>query len=170
VIGDAVIGDGTTIGPNCVIEDGVSIGTDCFIGPNCSIGQVGFGYEREPDGEVALIPHLGGVQIGHRVHMGANSCIDRGTIGDTIIEDDVKIDNLVHVAHNVIVGRGAFLIANSMIGGSVRIGKNAWIAPSATVINGRQVGNDAVVGLGAVVIRNVAPGETVVGNPARSIS
>ena len=80
-------------------------------------------------------PHIGGVEIEDRVEIGSNTCIDRGSIGNTIIGSGVKIDNLVHVAHNVVIGSNSIVIANSMIGGSTCIGSGVWVAPSVSIIN-----------------------------------
>jgi len=168
------IGRGVAIGPDTVVGAGahilhdVVIGRHVRIGAGTVIGSVGFGYEETEDGWLRL-PHLGSVVIGNDVDVGANTCIDRGTFGDTVIEDGVKIDNLVHIAHNVRVGRAAVVIANSMIGGSVSVGPRAWIAPSTSVLNGLKVGRDAYTGMGAVVIRDVEDEDTVAGVPARSI-
>jgi UDP-3-O-[3-hydroxymyristoyl] glucosamine N-acyltransferase len=137
------------------------------IGANCSIGLPGFGYERDEDGRYWRFPHLGRVIIASDVEIGSNTCIDRGAIGDTIIERGVKIDNLVHIAHNVILKENVVVIANSMVAGSVTVDADAWISPSAAIKNKLSIGHGSVVGLGAVVIRDVAPHTTVIGNPAR---
>ena len=170
VIGPGVsIGSGTRVGSNCHIER-AEIGRDCIIGNNTSIGQYGFGYEDDPiTGETLQFPHIGGVAIHDRVEIGSNTCIDRGSIGNTIIGDDCKIDNLIHVAHNVKMGKRCKVIALAIIGGSVELGDDAWIAPAAAIRDWCNVGSSAIVGLGAVVTKHVADGETVVGNPARAI-
>ena len=169
VIGAATIGEGTYIGPNSVIADGVFIGADCHIGPNCSIGQDGFGYERVEDGLILRFPHFAGVTIGDRVHIGAGTCIDRGTLASTQVGDDVKIDNLVHIAHNVVVRRGAMIIANAMLGGGCTIGEDAYVAPSASIRDGVNVGSRVLVGMNTNVLADVPDDQVVVGNPARPL-
>lgn len=144
------------------------IGSGTRIGPNCSIGQPGFGYEII-DGEPTHFPHVGRVLIGDNVHIGANVTIDRGTLSDTVIEDGVKIDNLVHIAHNVVVRRNAFVIAGAMLGGSCDIGEDAWIAPHAVIKEGVRIGKRVVVGLGAVVLKDVEDDAVVAGVPARRL-
>lgn len=131
------------------------------------IGADGFGYQRNESGELEKFPHLGGVVIEDNVEIGSNTCIDRGTLGDTIIREGSKIDNLVHIAHNVIVGRHAIVIAHSMVGGSVRIGDYAWVSPSACLRDVISIGDRSTVGLGAVVVKDVPDGGTVMGTPAR---
>jgi len=112
-----VIGDRATIDPNAVIVSRTTVGDYEVIGPGTCIGYVGFGYERDGNGNPVLMPHLGGVQIGHRVEIGANTAIDRGTLGPTVIEDDVKSDNLVHIAHNCRIESGGFVIATAILCG-----------------------------------------------------
>ena len=163
------IGAGTVIEHNAVIMTGTHIGENCLIRTNSSIGSDGFGYERESNGWPVKFIHLGGVTIGNNVEVGSNTCIAKGTLGNTIIEDNVKIDNLVHIAHNCTLRDGAFIIACSILCGGVEIGKNAWIAPNATVIQKANVGEGAVVGLGSVVTKNVVKGHTVAGVPAKII-
>ncbi len=166
---DVSIGPGTRIGSNCHIEH-AAIGRDVSIANSVAIGGVGFGYEENPEtGEVLQFPHIGGVEIGDRVEIGSNTCLDRGSIGDTVIGNDCKIDNLIHIAHNVRMGERCKVIALAIVGGSVTLGDDAWIAPAAAIRDWRMVGEKAVVGLGAVVTKDVADGETVVGNPARPI-
>lgn len=166
---DVVVGIGCRIGANVTLLPGTVIGNHTSIGPNTTVGHVGFGYAREDDGSPVLIPHSGGVSIGSHVDIGANTCVDRGTLDDTVIEDHVKIDNLVHIAHNCRVEEGAFIIATAVLCGGVRVGPRTWIAPNASVREQLRVGADAVVGLGSTVIRDVPDGATVVGSPARQV-
>lgn len=169
VLGPGVeIGAGCVIGPNTVLAH-TRVGDGVRIGANCTIGLPGYGYERDGDGVPYRFPHVGGVRIGRGAEIGSNVCVDRGALGDTEIGEDCKVDNLVHVAHNVVLEPECMVIANAMLGGSVRVGRGAWISPSASVINQVEVGAHAVVGMGAVVIRPVAAGRTVIGNPGREL-
>jgi len=163
------IGARVCIGANAVLGEGIIIGDDVVVGPGTVIGHVGFGYAREPDGTPVLLPHTGTVRIGDRVEIGANTAIDRGTIDDTVIEDDAKVDNLVHIAHNCRIRRGAFVIATAILCGGVDVGEGAWIAPNAAVREQLSVGDGAVVGLSATVVRDVEPETVVAGSPARPI-
>lgn len=166
---DCEIGNDVTILHNTVIFKGTKIGYQVNIGSNNTIGGTGFGYEKNVAGDFELIPHLGNVLIGNKVDIGNNTCIDRAVLGSTILEDNVKVDNLVHIAHGVIVRRNAVVIANAMIAGSVEIGENSWIAPSASILNKKIVGKNSLVGLGAVVLKSVEDNTIVAGNPAKFI-
>jgi UDP-3-O-[3-hydroxymyristoyl] glucosamine N-acyltransferase len=166
-VGQCEIGTGTVIHGHVHLYNKTRIGRNVTIHAGTVIGTDGFGYQRNEDGEPEKFPHLGGVLIEDDVEIGANTCIDRGTLGDTIIRQAAKIDNLVHIAHNVVVGRGAFIIAHAQVAGSVVIGDGAWIAPGANVINGITVGARSTVGIGAVVLSNVPDQAKVLGNPAR---
>lgn len=164
------VGDGSVIGHNTVLKSGTVVGTHVTIGSNATIGGVGFGYEKDETGQYVFIPHIGNVVIGNNVEIGNNTCIDRAVLGSTVLMDNVKVDNLVHIAHGVKVGKNSLVIANAMVAGSVEIGENSWIAPSSSVLNQKKIGNDATIGLAAVVVKNVENGETVIGNPAEEIS
>jgi len=168
VIGKGVhIGSGTVIGHNVVIGDEVTIGSDCVIKSGAVIGEDGFGFERAPSGKAVRLCHLGTVKIGNHVEIGSLTTVCRGTLGNTIIDDGAKIDDHVHIAHNVTVGHDAFVIACAEVSGGVSIGKRAWVAPNVSILNQLTIGDDAVVGLGSVVIRNVDTQAIVVGNPAK---
>ena len=164
-----IIGNDTYIDHNVVVRSGSKIGSNCFIGASSSIGTEGFGYERDEQGVPIKFVHLGSVSIGDNVEIGSQTSIVRGTLSDTIIESNVKIDNLVHIAHNVHIKDGALVVACSEVSGSVVIGKNAWIAPNACIMEKVVIGDNAVVGLGAVVIRDVPDRTTVAGNPAKPL-
>lgn len=160
------IGAGTVIHPNVVIYDKVVIGERVIVHAGTVIGAEGFGYERNDAGELEAFVHVGGVTIHDEAEIGSNTSIDRGTLGDTIIGRRARIDNQVHIAHNVIVGEDAAVVAQSMVGGSVSIGTRAWLAPASVVINKGSIGDRAFVGLGAVVVKAVPDGQTVMGSPA----
>jgi UDP-3-O-[3-hydroxymyristoyl] glucosamine N-acyltransferase len=151
-----------------VLLKGTHVGDDVIIGCNNTIGGTGFGYEKNEAGNYTVMPHLGNVVIHNKVEIGNNTCIDRAVIGSTIIGENVKIDNLVHIAHGVVIGKNSLIIANAMIGGSTVIGENCWVAPSASIINKGQIGDQATVGMGAVVTKPVEKDATVAGNPART--
>jgi len=181
----ATIDPGASIGAFCVVGPGCTVDADTILHPHVTliadvrigcrvtiasgtvIGADGFGYERNERGELEKFPHIGGVVIADDVEIGSNTSIDRGTLDATRIGARARIDNQVHIAHNVVVGEDAAIIAQAMIGGGVRIGDRAWIAPSATIMNQVAIGADAVVGLGAVVVKSVAEGVTVMGSPAQ---
>jgi len=177
VIGErVVIEPGVTIGARTrvdhgvVIKRGTVIGADCLIHENVSIGGDGFGFERDESGCPVKFIHLGGVSIGDRVEIGAGCCVAKGTLGDTVIESDVKLDNLVHVAHNCCLKKGALITACVGFSGGVTVGEHAWVGPNASIIQKVRIGKGAFVGIGSVVIRDVDDGQTVVGNPARVLS
>jgi len=163
-VGRATIGDGCVIGAGARILDGVTLGSDCTVYANAVIGADGFGFERDADGIPVKFPQRGCVLVGDRVEVGACACIDRGALSDTVIADDVKIDNLVHVAHNARIGRATMIAANAVIAGSAVLGERVWVGPSASISNGLSVGDDACVTLGAVVTAAVPAGARVSGN------
>jgi UDP-3-O-[3-hydroxymyristoyl] glucosamine N-acyltransferase len=185
---DAVIGEGTMIEPGVLVDHSVVIGSNVrihtgaairsfseigdntIIRENAVIGSAGFGFERDTDGTPIRLPHLGGVRIGRNVEIGVFTAVCAGTIEPTVIEDDAKVDNLVHIAHNCVVGKGALITACAELSGSAKVGKSSWIGPNASVIESRRIGDGATIGIGAVVIKDVEPGVIVAGNPAKPTS
>ena len=167
---DCEIGPGSVLHAHVCLYPGTRLGARVILHAGVVIGADGFGHERNACGALEKFPQIGGVQIGDDVEIGANSCVSRGTLTDTIIESGVRMDNLVHIAHNVVVGADAVLTANAMVAGSARIGARAWIAPSVSIMDGGlSIGEDAIVGMGAVVLKSVADNAIVVGNPARAL-
>ena len=167
VSGNTIIKSNCSIGPNTVIKNAI-VGNGTIIGSNNTIGGDGFGYAQNEYGEYVLFPHYGSVIIQDRVHIGNNTCIDRGSLSDTLISEGAKIDNLVHIAHNVVIGKNSLIIACSMVAGSVVIGDNCWVAPASTIRNNLSIGENTTVGMGSVVTKNISNGQTVMGNPAVS--
>ena len=166
---DVIIGDDVTIGANTIVKKRTSISNNVTIGSNCTIGGVGFGYEKNESGEYEVLPHLGGVKIEQHVEIGNNTCIDRAVLGFTRLRSNVKVDNLVHIAHGCDIGKNSLIIANAMVAGSVIIGENTWVAPSSSILNQLQIGSNVTVGMAAVVLKAVEDGDVVIGIPARSI-
>lgn len=163
------VGAGTLIFPGAYIEYGTIIGRDCIIGANAVIGGPGFGYTEDEYGTGTWVPksHDFKVVIGNNVEIGANTCIDRGSWRDTIIGSGTKIDNLVHIAHNVWVGENCLIIAQAMIGGSVTLEDGVWVGPGVNINQRLTIGRRAFLGTGSVVTRNVDPEMVVAGVPAR---
>jgi UDP-3-O-[3-hydroxymyristoyl] glucosamine N-acyltransferase len=167
--GDTTIGNRTEIRPHVTIGEKVKIGGDCLIKSGTVIGQEGFGFEFDDEGRPVRIPHLGSVIIGDHVEIGALNTIARGTLDDTVIGNNVKIDDHVFIAHNVEVGENTLIIACAEISGSVTIGRGVWIGPNASIRDKVTIGDKALVGLGAVVTKNVVDNAVVAGNPAKFI-
>jgi len=119
-----VIGNGTRVYSGVQIHDQVRIGRNVVLKSGCVIGSDGFGFERNDEGTFEKFPHVGGVVIKDDVEIGGNTCVDRGTLSNTIIGKGTKIDNLVHIAHNVVVGKNCAIIALACLGGSRSV--NAW--------------------------------------------
>jgi UDP-3-O-[3-hydroxymyristoyl] glucosamine N-acyltransferase len=160
------IGDKTILYSNVSVYEHVTIGANCVLHSGCVIGAEGFGYVPTPNG-LAPVPHLGTVIIGDFVDVGANSCIDRAKLGATIIGSGTKIDNLVHIGHNVNIGRSCIIVAQAGIAGTVTIGDGVMIAGQAGIADHVTIGNGARVAAQAGVIGDVMAGDTVSGYPAR---
>lgn len=170
VIGPQVaIGGGTRIGSNVVIASGTRIGHDCTIKSNTTIGEPGFGFIAGPDKRPVRFPHVGSVAIGDRVEIGANCTVVRAALDATIIGDDVKTDDHVHIAHNVVIGARSLIAASAVLSGSVRMGSDVWVGPSAVIADHVAIGDGAWISLGSVVVRDVPVGGRVFGNPARAM-
>lgn len=169
------IGDNCVIGDNTIIYDRVSLIRNCKIGQNCiiwsgvTIGADGFGFERIASGKLERFPHLKGVIIGNNVEICPNSAIARGSLLDTKIGDETKIDALVSIAHNVQIGRSCLLTEGAIVGGSVKIGDECWLGLNATVKQKVKIGNNVLVAAGACVLYDVPDQDIVAGVPAKSI-
>lgn len=164
------IGKNVTIGRGTVVYSGAhienaTIGAECVIYSGASIGKDGFGYTRQ-DGHNVFIPHVGRVVLGDRVSVGANTCIDRGALTDTMVGEGTKIDNLCQIAHGVVIGKECFLASGVGIAGGVTVGDRALLAGHVGIANGVKIGNDAEVGANSGVFRDVPDGARHMGYPA----
>ncbi len=169
IIGKVKIGEDTVISPFVRIYDSVAIGSNCFVKEGAIIGGAGFGFEKDENGNRFRFPQIGGVQIGNHVEIGGNTCIDRGALSDTIIEDYAKIDNLCHIAHNAHIGRNAVVVACAEVSGSCVVGENTWVGPNACIRDQRSIGANSLIGMGAVVAKTVPDNEVWAGNPAKKM-
>ena len=167
------VGHFTKIGAKCLIYPNVSIRERCIIGnrviihSGTVIGSDGFGFEAGPSG-IVKIPQVGIVQIDDDVEIGANCSLDRARFGRTWLKRGVKLDNMVHLAHNVVVGEFSMLIGQSGVAGSTEIGRGVIIAAQAGINGHITIGDGARVAGTAGVLKDVPPGESVVGTPAES--
>jgi UDP-3-O-[3-hydroxymyristoyl] glucosamine N-acyltransferase len=167
---NSYIADNVTIGNDCIIKSSCNIsfaeiGNNCFINSGVKIGQDGFGYVHNK-GINHKILQLGIVKIGNFVDIGANSCIDRGAIGDTIISDQVKIDNLVQIAHNVEIGMGTVIAGMSAVAGSSKIGKFVQIGGNVSISGHLKIADGAKIAGKSGVTKNIAKMQSVGGIPA----
>lgn len=165
VFDDSTIGDQTVVWSGTVIRERSEIGKHCIFHNNVSIGADGFGYRPSAQG-LTKIPHIGNVIIGNYVEVGANSCIDRGKFSATILGDGCKIDNLVQIGHNSVLGKFCIMAGNSGLAGSVTLGDGVVIGGSASIKDHTTIGSGATVGAGSGVIGDIAAGKTYVGYPA----
>ena len=170
---EAVLGEGVRIGPHCVVERGARIGAgtvlkarvhvaeDCTIGARCVlhpgvvIGADGFGFAPSPQGFVK-IEQLGAVRIGDDVEIGANTCIDRGALADTVVEEGVKIDNLVQIGHNCRIGRHTVVSGCTGIAGSATIGAHCMIGGAAMILGHLTIADRVSISAGSFVARSIA--------------
>lgn len=167
VFDDTTIGARTIAWSGTVIRERSKIGSQCIFHNNVSIGADGFGYRPADDGRgLVKIPHIGNVVIGNGVEIGANSCVDRAKFNSTIIGDGCKIDNLVQIAHNCIMGRSCIMAGHSGLAGSVTLGDGVIIGGSASIKDHTTIGSGATVGAGSGVLNDVEAGQTVLGYPA----
>ena len=167
---NAYIGDDVLIGDECVIENNASImhaelGNNTIIHTGARIGQDGFGFASDKNGHYKL-PHRGGVRIGSHVEIGANTCIDRGTFTNTLIEDHCHLDNLVHIGHNVKLGKGVVLVGQAAIAGSSEIGEFVSMGGQAGVSGHIKVGKHAVILAQSGVIDDIPAYGRYAGMPA----
>ena len=164
--------EGTVIEDNCIIYSNVTvreftkIGKGSIIQPGAVIGSDGFGFVKV-NGNNIKIEQIGNVIIEEEVEIGANTCVDRGTIGDTIIKKGTKIDNLVHIAHNDIIGENCFIVAQTGISGSVEVGNNTTLAGQVGVAGHLKIGNNVIIAARSGVTNDVPDGSKMSGYPLR---
>ncbi|NOG71137.1 UDP-3-O-(3-hydroxymyristoyl)glucosamine N-acyltransferase [Roseicella sp. DB1501] len=188
----AVIGSGARIGANCIIHahatigPAVEIGDDCRLHAQCSvshailgrgvvlhpgarIGQEGFGFAPTPEGGFETMPQLGRVLLGDFAEVGANSCIDRGSQGDTVIGPGTRLDNLVQIGHNVQTGRGCVVVGQAGISGSTTLEDHVTVAAQAGLTGHLRIGTQARIGAQAGVMNDVPAKTDVIGSPSMPV-
>jgi UDP-3-O-[3-hydroxymyristoyl] glucosamine N-acyltransferase len=167
VVGEnAALGDGTQLWSHVTIYPRASVGARAIIHSGARIGSDGFGYVFR-DGAHHKIPHVGRCIVGDDVEIGANTTVDRGSIDDTVVGNGTKIDNLVHIAHNVRIGKKCLIMAQVGIAGSVTVGDGAILAGQAGISGHLSIGAGARIAAQAGVFGDIPAGETWSGYPAR---
>ncbi len=171
IAASCVIGENSAIGDNCRLDSNVvvyhncSIGNNVIIQANTTIGSTGFGY-TQVNSSHQLIPHNGGVVIEDFVEIGANCCVDRAKFGNTVIGAGTKIDNLVQIAHNVVVGKCCLIVGQAGIAGSSKLGDGVVLAGQVGVVDNVEIGSGVIVGAQSGVPRDIPPGKKALGSPA----
>ena len=166
------IGDNVSIGDNTIVYPGVKIYNDCVVGSDCVlhsgavVGADGFGFAPQTDTDFKKVPQIGNVVIEDRVEIGANTCIDRATIGSTIIRRGVKLDNLIQVAHNVEIGENTVIAAQTGISGSCKIGKNCMFAGQVGLAGHISIADGVKIGAQSGLNSSIKkPDSTLLGSP-----
>ena len=162
-----VIGAGSVLHPHVVLYPGTRLGARVILHAGVKLGVDGFGFVPV-GGEHRKVPQVGACVIEDGVEIGANTCIDRGSIGRTVVGKGTKMDNLVHLGHNVQVGEGVLMAAMVGIAGSTKVGNGAMLGGQAGMVGHIEIGEGARIGAQAGVIGDIPPGETVSGYPARN--
>lgn len=169
----AYIGRGATIGENSIIHPGVKIYHECKVGKyvvihaGCVVGGDGFGFAPQPDGTFKKVPQIGNVIIEDHVEIGANTTIDRGTIGSTLIKSGAKLDNLLQIAHNVEIGNNSVIAAQAGISGSTKVGNNVMIGGQVGIVGHLQIADGSKINAQSGVSKSIkTPNTAVTGSPA----
>jgi len=158
------IGKGTVIEAGVTVLERSIIGDDVVLRAGCTVGSQGFEFKRI-EGQILPVAHGGGVRLHDRVEIQANCALSRSVFGGfTELGEDTKLDNLIHVAHNVRIGKRCLLAASVMVAGSVIIGDDVWIGPGASISSEVAIGDGASITIGSVVTKDVPPGQRVTGN------
>ncbi|MDP6107758.1 MAG: UDP-3-O-(3-hydroxymyristoyl)glucosamine N-acyltransferase [Candidatus Brocadiia bacterium] len=178
VLGDEVtvyplsyVGRGSRLGARTIIHAhvtvyaGVQVGEDCILHSGCVVGADGFRYIQR-EGRSVKLAHVAGVRIGSGVEIGANACVDRGMVEDTVIGDGVKIDNHCNVAHNCSVGDHTIMAGYARLAGSVRVGQGVMMGADARVVDHMDIGDGVKMAAGTTVLKNAEPGAVLLGTPA----
>ncbi|NME35807.1 MULTISPECIES: UDP-3-O-(3-hydroxymyristoyl)glucosamine N-acyltransferase [Fusobacterium] len=163
------IGDNTIIKSGVKIGDFVTIGNNCYIRENSVIGGEGFGIETTEKGENIRLPHIGGVIIKDNVEIGALTTVCSGTIEETLVEDYVKVDDHVHIAHNVKLRKGCKVVAGSVIGGSTEIGQDGWIGINSSIKNGIKIGENVTLGMASRIVNNIKNNQVLTNEKADTL-
>lgn len=163
---DVVLGENVLIKSGAKIRYGTIIGNDCTVCENSVIGEPGFNVSELSDGKTVLVPSFGRVIIGNNVYIGVGVAISRGSANDTILSDNVKIDSLVRVGHDVFLSEAVELLGSCIVAGYARIGKKTTVATNASVRNRVVIGENCYIGMGSVVQHDIPNNKTVTGNPA----
>jgi UDP-3-O-[3-hydroxymyristoyl] glucosamine N-acyltransferase len=163
--GGVEIGEGSIIYPGVKIYEGCRIGKNCVIHSGAVIGSDGFGFAPGENNEYKKIPQIGNVIIEDNVEIGANTTVDRATMGSTIIRKGVKLDNLIQIAHNVEVGENTVMAAQAGIAGSTKVGKNVMLAAQVGIIGHLKIGDNVKIGGQSGVIKDAKDGEILQGSP-----
>jgi len=165
---DARVGVGTRLGPNAVLAHGCEMGARCRVQAGAVIGADGFGYARD-GAEWVRIPQLGRVRVGDDVDIGANTTIDRGALDDTVLEDGVKLDNLIQIAHNVHIGAHTAMAACTGVAGSARIGSRCTVGGAATILGHLEIVDDVHLNAMSFVTKSITlPGSYSSGLPVEN--
>jgi UDP-3-O-[3-hydroxymyristoyl] glucosamine N-acyltransferase len=165
------VGDGVKIGKNTILYSGVKVYSECEIGHDtiihagAVIGADGFGFAQQ-EGDYFKVPQVGNVIIGNHVEIGANTCIDRATLGSTKIHDHVKLDNLIQIAHNCEIGEGSGFASQVGVSGSTKIGKKCILAGQVGVAGHLKIGDNVIIGAQSGVPNNIPDNKIVLGSPA----
>lgn len=166
ILDECNIGKNTVIWSGTVIRERCHLGTNCVVHPNATIGADGFGFRPCPERGLVKIPQIGNVVIGNWVEIGANTCVDRGKFSSTVLGDGCKIDNLVQIGHNSILGKFCIMAGNSGLAGSVTLGNGVIIGGSASIKDHTTIGDNAIIGAGSGVTSDIEAGKVMLGYPA----
>lgn len=170
----AYVGENVTIGDNTIVFAGVNIYSDCVIGNDCIIhsgtviGSDGFRFALQDGGK--KIPQIGNVMLGNNVEIGANCAIDRATLGSTILKDGVKLDNLVHIAHNVVINENCYLAAQNVVAGSTTIGKNCMFSGQVGIIDHLEIADNTMIAAQSGISKSIKKSGTAhMGSPSMDV-